>query len=87
MKASTLPTAAEVARSALGPFKPLMQWPEFQTALAGVSNGQKPAKRTEVDVTEAAPTPSSRWQLYVIAALGATVVGLLAAAYLLSRFM
>lgn len=84
IKKGTLPAEAEVARSALGPFKPLLEWSEFQTALA--VNGQKPKEKPKATpILQPAAPP--RWPLYVIGALGAVVVALLVAAYFVSRFV
>jgi eukaryotic-like serine/threonine-protein kinase len=86
VKKGTLPVATEASRSAVGTFKPLSQWPEFQPALAGV-NGQKPAKRKPAPVAEPALPEPSPWRNYAIGGLGVGVVALIVAAYLLSRFM
>jgi serine/threonine-protein kinase len=86
VKKGTLSIAAEAAQSAVGPFKPLSQWPEFQPALAGV-NGKKPAKRRSEPVAEPARPERSPWRNYAIGGIGVGVVALVVAAYLLSRFM
>ncbi len=88
LKKGTLPVATEAARSAVGPFKPLSQWPEFQPTLAGAGvNGKKPAKRKPAPVAEPALPERSPWRFYVIGGIGVGVVALIVAAYFLSRFM
>jgi serine/threonine-protein kinase len=86
VKKGTLPVATEASQSAVGPFKPLSQWPEFQPALAAVVNGTKP-KRKPAQVAEPALPAPSPWRNYAIGGVGIGVVALIVAAYLLSRFM
>ncbi|HZZ80730.1 MAG TPA: serine/threonine-protein kinase [Gemmataceae bacterium] len=83
IKKGTLPAEAETSRSALGPFKPLLQWPEFQAALSGPINSHKPAAKPKV--TTPSPAAPPRWPLFVFGALGAAVIALLVAAYFLTR--
>lgn len=86
LKTGALTAAAEASRSPQGKFKPLSQWPEFQPAVAA-GNGKKPAKRKPAPIAEPARPAPARWQFYAIGGLGAAVVTLIVAAYLLSRYM
>ena len=79
-----LPSAAEASRSPQGEFKPLGQWPEFRGALLSVNGKKRPKPAPVAEPAHPAPSLLRR---YAMVGLGIAAAGLIAAAYLLSRFM
>jgi serine/threonine-protein kinase len=75
IKNGTIPANAEASLSAQGKFKPLGQWPEFQTGLAAATS-REPEEKANPAEAWAERSGRGRWLWLAVAAAGIGAVGL-----------